>query len=156
VMDAASKLVLSSSVVFASLTEVGKLLPTECSGVTDGGGASTALNVALDGGTGGVAVDAGGVAECAEGVAAGVGGVAVDTVCVAACAGGVADGVGCVAVGVGVILAVLLPSLVVVVFSLTNLCVAASDFSEADVWGREADPSIAARLTEREVVTLLD
>ncbi len=106
--------------------------------MTDGGGASKALNVALAVGTGGVAV-------CAGGAAVGVGGVAVDAGCVDACARGVADGVGGVAVGVGVILAVLLASPVVVVFSLTNFCVAASDFSEAE-------PSIAARLTERDAV----
>ena len=120
----------------------------------DGAGAS--LNVALADGTGGVAVEAGGVAVCAEGAAVGVGGVAVDAGCVAACAGGVADGVGGVTVGVGVILAVFLTSPVAVVFSLTNFCVAKSDFSEAEVWGREAEPSIAARLTERDAVTLLD
>jgi hypothetical protein len=79
--------------------------------------------------------------------------VAVDAGGVAVCA---AVGVGGVAVGVGVILVVLLTSPDVVVFSLTNFCVAASDFSEADVWGREVEPSIAARLTERDVVPLLD
>jgi hypothetical protein len=119
--------------------------------VIDGGRAS--LNVALADGTGGVAVDTGGVAVCAEGAAVGVEGVAVDAGSVAVYA---AVGVGGVAVGVGVILAVFLTSPVVVVFSLTNFCVAASDFSEAEVWGREVEPSIAARLTERDAVTLLD
>jgi hypothetical protein len=52
--------------------------------VTDEGGASTALSVALADVTGGVAVDEGGVAACAEGAVVGVGGVAVDTGCVAA------------------------------------------------------------------------